>query len=110
MKQKGFIFSIDALFAVAVATLLVLALVSMQEAEKGSEKAVGYLSQKSRDRAIIDSYLKNVTTDSISDDLTKAPYQNSKFYSCAQTIRYNIITDPNQGKISETKKCEALEQ
>ncbi len=99
--NKGFVFTIDSIFAIIVAVSLISALVSMQQTEKGKEKMFKTTSQKAMDKAMVDFY--------VSDDTAGTVPAAAKYYYSAKTIRYAIPTerDEDQGTIKIITKIEA---
>lgn len=98
--KKGFLFSVDGIFAVLIALSLMAAMVSFQQQEKGKEKAIETLAQKARDKAITSFYLAaSSTPDNPTGD----------FYYCSSFSTYNPGGVGGQSNPTNVKKCEGQE-
>ena len=109
--RKGFIFTSDALFAVLAVIALVSAMIAMQSAEKGKEKAFETVAQQARDKALVGTatspgfYFGGTESDST------AALQDKQYYYCTNIVYYEPLVGQGQQFPDATKvhkKCEAF--
>ncbi|GEM_PF-3428136 len=100
--NRGFIFVVSAVFALTIASYLVLALGTMQDTDKGKEKAFEAVAQSARDKAIVDFYFPPER------ELTYSPVATNQYYYCTKIPRYDPNNEAAEGATLMIQKCEGF--
>jgi len=104
MKQKGFIFSLDAMFAIILLIIGTSMVLLFVYSENPGMAKVSFMEQNTHDSAIIAFYQNKEPTDYGLDD---NPDPASDYYFCYKTFKYEFIPeDTAPGSIIEKTFCE----
>ena len=105
MKRKGFIFSLDALFAVVLLIIGTSMILLFVYPENPGMAKVSFMEQNTHDSAITGFYQNKKPTDY---GLSSAPDPASEHYFCYKTFKYEFVPeeDTTQGGIIEKNFCE----
>lgn len=100
-KEKGFIFSIDAMFAIVLVVLLSGLFMAYYAVQEPSMHALGTLERKAADRAIVALYLGTYP-----DPRIPSMMPDATFTACAYVFYLEVVQVPMSPVISE--ECEFL--
>jgi len=99
MKQKGFIFTIDALAAVTIIVALAIAWATGARAKISEKSYYESMEKIARDETVVALY-KNV----LSNDDISAIY-NENFYVCSKYFKLDPNSDATPTSVDVYKKC-----
>ncbi len=99
MKQKGFVFTIDALAAVTIIIALAVAWATFVRGKTSEKSYYESMEKIARDETVVALY-KNV----LSNDDIGAIY-NEKFYVCSKYFKLEPNSDATPTSVSTYQKC-----